>query len=198
MRWLTSILLVSAIAVGFTEAHPASETLVARHGKETKSCDKSSFFWSEKNCCLPNGGVKSPPKPPKDTSCPSCTFHRVSCVMILTFPFFFLAWYWSGDKNCCLPKAPNPPSPSCDKDSAWDKGSQCCKVKRSNPSPPSPPKSSPPPTPSKPKDNCDKDSFFWADKGCCLPKGGPPKKPTPPKGHNCAPCEYLHRQSAIS
>ena len=60
--------------------------------------------FSQKECCLPRGGVSNPPSPPSGVSCP------VS------------GWYWHTGKQCCVPHEPpssNSPPPQCTKGCFW-------------------------------------------------------------------------------
>ncbi|KAG8884445.1 hypothetical protein FRB97_004219 [Tulasnella sp. 331] len=87
----------------------------------TPDCPSGHFFYSDKACCLPQGGPGNNPICPSDRSCPS-------------------DWWWHGTYDCCVPKYPNSPStPACDDEvfHQWDNFDKCCKQ------PPAPP-----PTPS--------------------------------------------------
>jgi len=84
------------------------------------NCKSSEFYFPQKDCCLPSGGPPSPPPPPAGNNCPSS------------------GWSWNGDKGCCAPHQPNPPTPSCPGGWTWNSGDLKC-----YPTPPSPP--TPPP-----------------------------------------------------
>ena len=107
-----------------------------------------SSRWTDKKCCLPNGGVKTPPSPPKGTNCPPTN------------------WYWNTGKGCCTPRNPplpwNPPPPQCPKNWTWQPSTWRCVP---TPTPPTTPPPNPSPKPTNPKPG-DKD---------CDDKGNPIK-----------------------
>jgi len=86
--------------------------------------------WSDKKCCLPTGGIKTPPSPPKGTNCPPTN------------------WYWNTGKGCCTPRNPplpsNPPPPQCPKNWTWQPSTwRCVPI----PTPPTTPAPNPSPKP---------------------------------------------------
>ncbi|KAI0801269.1 hypothetical protein C8Q74DRAFT_1435702 [Fomes fomentarius] len=138
-------------------------------------CKSSEFYWSEKSCCLPQGGSKNPPSPPKGTSCPT-------------------KWEWHGSKGYCVPQAPpTSGTPSCSSGWGWNKGRGCCEqhptTSKYTPPAPSTTKVTPPtPTPSTPAGgDCKPGQWWWGEKNCCLPHGGQPNPPKPPSGQDCPP-----------
>ncbi|OJT12917.1 Protein priA, partial [Trametes pubescens] len=148
--------------------------------------------YSAKSCCLPHGGVSSPPQPPSGTSCPS-------------------AWYWHTGKSCCVPDHPPTSSspPTCTTGWTWDSTGFHCKPQATTSAyhPPTPSTtahttsihttpapttyhattsthSSPAPTTSSSSD-CGSNQWYWSPKSCCLPHGGTPNPPSPPSGSSC-------------
>ncbi|CDO71560.1 hypothetical protein BN946_scf184911.g30 [Trametes cinnabarina] len=150
-------LLVVAAALPFVFAHNGSGS------SGSSSCQPSEFYYSDKECCLPHGGVPSPPKPPSGTSCPQ-------------------NWYWHSGKSCCVPSTPptSPSPPSCSSGWSWNTSGWYCSPHTSTVHTTSPAT----PTPSKPG-SCKNGEFYWGDKDCCLPYGGQPNPPSPPSGSSC-------------
>jgi len=84
-------------------------------------CDKDSFWWEDKGCCLPHGGPHNPPSPPHDTKCPKDTH------------------YYNNDQRCCTPRYPPPkysPPPKCERDWEWRGDEHKCRRRPTRPSPP--------------------------------------------------------------
>ncbi|KAJ6610899.1 hypothetical protein B0H10DRAFT_2058505 [Mycena sp. CBHHK59/15] len=100
----------------------AASTVVAN----SKSCQRtSSGGYSEKSCCLPNGGPPKAPTPPTGHDCPPSSH------------------YWSTNQGCCVPRSPsqpNHPPPQCKDGWTWYPGLHMC---LQNPTPPSTPPSKP-------------------------------------------------------
>jgi hypothetical protein len=85
------------------------------------SCNEQEFWYHDKGCCLPYGGVPSPPPPPEGNDCPPVGF------------------YWHEGQGCCVPSQPPPPDcppPQCKKGWDWFPGPHSCQPQ---PSPPPPP-----------------------------------------------------------
>ncbi|KAL0951173.1 hypothetical protein HGRIS_007904 [Hohenbuehelia grisea] len=124
------------------------------------NCKSNEFWYKDSSCCLPSGGPKTPPTPPKGSDCPPTTH------------------YWGQKQGCCVPRnqpPANPPTPQCPKGWDWVAAQRRCV-----PAPPPPP---PPPT-------CKSSEFWYKDSGCCLPNGGPKNPPSPPKGSDCPPSTH--------
>ncbi|CAE6413522.1 unnamed protein product [Rhizoctonia solani] len=139
------------------------------HGKD--NCGHKLFWWKEKGCCLPYGGISKPPSPPAGHSC-------------------MKKWYWSSDNNCCVPEKPTSPEPSCGRSLTWNsdtyscvpnggsgscnKGDfwwdkkKCCLPHGGVTLPPPPPNSY----------QCPNKWYWSSDKGCCVPSV--PDVPTTP------------------
>ncbi|KAI0724552.1 hypothetical protein C8T65DRAFT_734168 [Cerioporus squamosus] len=149
----------------------------------SSSCKSSEFYWGDSDCCLPYGGTKNPPSPPKGSSCPS-------------------AWEWSSSKNHCVPhQPPTSSSPSCSSGWGWNGSKKCCEEHATSTvhtttvhtttvhtstvhtttahtttySAPTPSSSS----------SCGSNQWWWGEKECCLPHGGNPNPPKPPSGTDC-------------
>ncbi|KAH9898402.1 hypothetical protein C8Q73DRAFT_664090 [Cubamyces lactineus] len=150
-------LAVVAAALPFVFAHSGSSS------SSSSSCSSSQFYYGEKECCLPHGGVPNPPKPPSGTSCPS-------------------SWYWHTEKSCCVPSSPptSTAPPTCSSGWYWNTSGWHCSPQTSSVHTTSQPSS----TPSKPG-SCSSGEFYWGDKDCCLPYGGTPNPPKPPSGTSC-------------
>ncbi|KAF7791851.1 hypothetical protein EIP86_002875 [Pleurotus ostreatoroseus] len=117
-----SFLLLAAV-VPFALAHNGGSNLP----RSDADCNESEFFFEQKSCCLPYGGVPNPPTPPSGVTCP------VS------------GWYWHNTKQCCVPHQPtqpSSPSPQCDKDCFWSKLDLKCYPGGSTSTTPSTPKPS--------------------------------------------------------
>ncbi|KAJ6509547.1 protein priA [Mycena vitilis] len=111
---LAAALMVLAVALPF-----AASTSVS-----SNSCRTNEY--EAKSCCLPHGGVPSPPPPPKGHDCPPSSH------------------YWNTDQGCCTPRHPAPPSnppPQCRDGWTWYSLLHMCLP--SLPTPPSPPPSHP-------------------------------------------------------
>ncbi|ELU38160.1 hypothetical protein AG1IA_07825 [Rhizoctonia solani AG-1 IA] len=135
--------------------NPETYSCVPNGGGE--SCNNGDFWWDNKKCCLPHGGVPVPPSPPSGYQCPN-------------------KWYWNSDKGCCVPSVPDvPATPACPAKCSWKPESYYCA--------PDPAPAPPTPAPEPPKtgpDSCSKTEFWWETKKCCLPIGGPHSPPSPP------------------
>lgn len=95
-----TILLLAASAIA---------TPSPRGGPE--SCKQDEFWYSQKECCLPHGGIPRPPSPPPNKSCPPTN------------------WYWYPQQSCCVPTHPppaHPPPPQCKNGWDWNGSIQCC------------------------------------------------------------------------
>ncbi|KAM5536182.1 hypothetical protein V8D89_010081 [Ganoderma adspersum] len=150
----------------------------SRGSSGSSSCKSSEFYWEDKECCLPYGGAKNPPSPPKGSSCPS-------------------SWEWHSEKSCCVPQQPPPTTtPTCNNGWGWNNSKKCCEQPspstshHSTPTQPSKPTTSHPSTPTQPSkptssSTCKDSEWFWEPKSCCLPHGGNPSPPTPPGGSSC-------------
>ncbi|KAI0051706.1 hypothetical protein FA95DRAFT_1534038 [Auriscalpium vulgare] len=137
----------------------------------SQSCKSTEFFYETKSCCVPKTAPSSPPAPPSGKSCPSSNSAN---------------WYWSNDKDCCLPTSAPPagnPAPTCKSGHSWNEGSSCCEA-------PQPPAS----TPSGPS-SCQSSEFWFDSKKCCLPHGGVPNPPSPPSGSECPPSGWYWGKS---
>jgi len=85
-------------------------SLPTRSGES--DCKANEFWYSEKSCCLPQGGASSAPSPPSDKSCPPA------------------GWYWSRKYSCCVPSQPSVPSsppPQCSKGWEWLASTYACR-----------------------------------------------------------------------
>ncbi|KAF8746498.1 hypothetical protein RHS02_00923, partial [Rhizoctonia solani] len=135
--------------------NPETYSCVPNGGGE--NCNNGDFWWDNKKCCLPHGGVPVPPSPPSGYQCPN-------------------KWYWNSDKGCCVPSVPDvPATPACPAKCSWKPESYYCA--------PDPAPAPPTPAPEPPKtgpDSCSKTEFWWETKKCCLPIGGPHSPPSPP------------------
>ncbi len=84
--------------------------------------------YKEKNCCLPIGGPKTTPTPPKDTECPPTSY------------------YWETKQGCCVPRNPPPtnnPTPQCPKNWTWSQSLHRCSYTPATSTVPSHPSSVP-------------------------------------------------------
>ncbi|KAI0639396.1 hypothetical protein C8Q77DRAFT_1152380 [Trametes polyzona] len=188
-------LLVAAAALPFALAHFGGESGGYGYGSgsgsgsgSSSSCKSSEFYYGQKECCLPHGGVPNPPKPPSGSSCPS-------------------SWYWHGGKSCCVPNHPPTSSspPTCEDGWTWDMTGWHCKRHETTSAyhPPTPtqhtttaPHTTYHPTtsthstysaPSPSGTDCPSNHWYWGPKQCCLPHGGTPNPPKPPSGSQCPP-----------
>ena len=76
MQLLYSIVLAAALATGIAEAKPSpvNHNHIARgSSSKSESCGSNEFWYSERSCCLTQGGPSKTPSPPSGKSCPSCT-----------------------------------------------------------------------------------------------------------------------------
>ncbi|KAF8754996.1 hypothetical protein RHS01_05714 [Rhizoctonia solani] len=86
--------------------NPETYSCVPNGGGE--SCNNGDFWWDNKKCCLPHGGVPVPPSPPSGYQCPN-------------------KWYWNSDKGCCVPSVPDvPATPACPAKCSWKPESYYC------------------------------------------------------------------------
>ncbi|KAH8117236.1 hypothetical protein DFH11DRAFT_1816064 [Phellopilus nigrolimitatus] len=112
MHFLSSVLLVAALALGVVEAKPSkiSGGLFARGEvggptKTSKDCSEKEFFYDTRSCCLPSG-----------------------------------AWYFHHGEGCCVPKAKptHSATPTCGSNWSWSLGLQCCTPQHSSTPKPNP------------------------------------------------------------
>lgn len=81
-------------------------------GSEEAAKARFGFLrYSDKNCCLPDGGLPSTPSPPSGKNCPPS------------------GWYWSKDYSSCVPSHPlsaSSPPPQCPKGWDWSPSTYSC------------------------------------------------------------------------